>query len=246
MAWVDMDLVEESYAYLNANGWLEHMRVAFVGGMDLSQPAAYRYIQCVSMLPVIGTAHETMALLWLWQINADRPEGADCIRAKLDYKWGIPLPNPLIIRSVQYSSQAMDITTYNYPQPPYTPLTVTYLGVTYPASVTIKYPLFQMTITKEQGSTDPINTVMTYVGTVNSQTYVQGSPGTWLCSGINCVQNTVQSAWMNSYVFTFNPIGWQPFIRYRDPGTGWFPSDPSNPPTQIQWYSALDFTQLHI
>lgn len=59
-----------------------------------------------------------------------------------------------------------------------------------------------------------------YVGRVNSTRWYGGAAGTWLCVGIEGDSDDGGQTYKVSYSFQYNPDGWNPVVRHRDPQTG--------------------------
>ena len=59
-----------------------------------------------------------------------------------------------------------------------------------------------------------------YVGRVNAVTWYGGAAGTWLCTGIQGNSDDGGATYKVTYSFQYNPNGWNPTVRHRNPQTG--------------------------
>lgn len=96
----------------------------------------------------------------------------------------------------------------------------------------------------------PGSVVRVWRGSINSEVWNDGAPGTWRCSEVTFspwdLAQPGFEQWVFNFLFQFDPTGWNPDAIYRDAAQGKPPIDlvEGNGLIEVQWYPVLDFHTL--
>ena len=139
-------------------------------------------------------------------------------------------------------------TQYTYPvdykeTPEFAGKTINHAGM---VARLIPEPTLQLTILEFES---PLVKSSIYVGKINSQTFEDGAPGTWMCTGIQGNSQDSGFTYTVTYSFQLRPDGWGQEVVFISSDTG-EPPVFANPDElnlgirNYQIYQAIDFNQL--
>lgn len=224
MSDVTIDIVENARWREEKGRVVEITRVAVVSGLsqELGYDGAFWFARIEPLIPKSGTQHpiETTCILEQRTFQALGPTMAqvELVYRRPDYEqqnwpgydFSISGGTALEQSETQLDKNGVQIT-------------VTHQNITQGGSVTVLRPRDQITFRNRVYSSQPGVITRAYVGRTNSTAWNAGSPGTWLCESINFELEDAQSdppGWDFTYVFRFNPNGWNPQVVFIDPETG--------------------------